>query len=102
MSSRYLTPYERRSQLEVAISDHVIKGFEEVDRGMTWAEMYKPKRFSPQGCLLGLGIFYLIYYALYEKEDAVYLEVTPQGELVTKNLSVAQVVAKRSGRSASR
>ncbi len=96
MSGQYLTPYERRSNLEVAISDHVIKGFEEVDRGMTWAEMYKPKRFSIRRFILGLGIFYLIYYAMFEQEAAVYLEVTAQGELVTREIPVAQAIAKKS------
>ena len=96
MSGQYLTPYERRSNLEVAISDHVIKGFEEVDRGMTWAEMYKPKRFSFVRFVLGLGVFYLIYYAMFEREAAVYLEVTREGELVTREIPVAQALAKRS------
>lgn len=96
MSTQFLSPYERRSRLEVAISDHVIKGYDVVDREMTWAEMYKPKRFSLWGFLLGLGIFYLIYYALFEEEDAVYLEITRQGELVTRQIPVAQALAKRS------
>ena len=100
MSSRFLSPSERRSRLEVAIYDHVIKGYEVIDREMTWAEMYKPKRFSPQGCLLGLGIFYLIRYALFEEEDAVHLEITHQGELVTRHMPVAQAAAKRSRGSA--
>ena len=95
MSSQRLTPYERRSRLEVAISDHVIKGFDEVDRDLTWAEMYKPKRFRLKGFVLGLGIFYLIYYFLYEKEAAVRLEISPEGELVTKNISIAQAAKKR-------
>ncbi|RME47330.1 MAG: hypothetical protein D6791_06120 [Chloroflexi bacterium] len=99
MSNHFLTPNERRSRLEVAISDHVIKGYEVVDRELTWAEMYKPKRFSPRGCLLGLGIFYLMYYALVETEDAIYLEVTAQGDLVKRQMSIAQAAAKRSRRS---
>lgn len=95
MSTQYLSPYERRSRLEVAISDHVIEGYEVVDREMTWAEMYKPKRFSFKGLFLGLGIFYLIYYALFEEEDAVYLEVTRQGELEERRISVRRAMAKR-------
>ncbi|MFQ5855337.1 MAG: hypothetical protein ACE5LU_06815 [Anaerolineae bacterium] len=94
MSSRYLSTNERRSRLEVVISDHVIKGYEVVDREMTWVEMYKPKRFSPRGCLFGLGIFYLIYYALYQAEHAVYLEMTPQGDLVKRDISTIQAAAK--------
>jgi|AMFO01.1.fsa_nt_gi hypothetical protein len=96
MSSRFLSPDERRSRLEVAISDHVIKGYEVVGRELTWAEMYKPKRFSFRGCLLGLGIFYLVYYALVEAEDAVHLEVTAQGDLVKRQMSITQAAAKRS------
>lgn len=96
MSDRYLSPKERRSRLEVAISDHVVEGYEVVDREMTWAEMYRPKRFSRRGFFLGLGIFYLIYYALFEQEDAVYLEVTPEGELVIRDIPIAQAAAKRS------
>lgn len=99
MSSQFLSPNERRSRLEVAISDHVIQGYEVVDRELTWAEMYKRKQFSLRGCLLGIGLFYLIYYALFEEEDAVRLEITRQGELVKQNIPVAQAAGKWARRS---
>lgn len=99
MSSQHLSPHERRSRLEVAISDHVIEGYDVVDREMTWAEMYKPKRFSFKKLLLGLVVFYLIYYALFEEEDAVRLEVTRQGELEKKPLPVPRAAAKYARRS---
>ncbi len=101
MTNQFLSPKERRSRLEVAISDHVIEGYDVIDREMTSAEMYKPKRFSLRGFILGLGIFYLIKYFLFEKEDAVYLEVTREGELVERQIPIAQAAAKWSRKSIS-
>lgn len=94
MSTQRLSPRERRSRLEVLISDHVIDGYEVVDREQTWAEMYKPKRFSLRGCLLGLGVVYLVRYLLFEEEDAVRLEVTPQGEAKVEHIPVARAGGK--------
>lgn len=99
MSSQFLSPNERRSRLEVAISDHVIEGYEVVDREMTWAEMYKPKRFSFKNLILGLVVFYLIYYAFFEGEDAVRLEVNRQGELEKEPIPVHRAAAKYARRS---
>jgi hypothetical protein len=95
VSSQYLSPRERRSRLEVLISDHVIEGYEVVDREQTWAEMYKPKRFSLRGCLLGLGVIYLARYLLFEEEDAVRLEVNPQGEANVEHIPIARTGGKR-------
>ncbi len=100
MSSQFLSPNERRSRLEVAISDHIIEGYEVVDREMTWAEMYKPKRFSLRGLILGLVVFYLVYYAFFEQEAAVRLEVNHQGELAEQELPVRRAAAKYAQRSA--
>ncbi len=99
MSSQFLSPHERRSRLEVAISDHIIEGYEVIDREMTWAEMYKPKRFSFRKLLLGLVVFYLFYYAFFESEDAVRLEINRQGELVKESLPVHRAAAKYAQRS---
>jgi len=86
--SRILSRRERRSRLEVPISDHVIQGFRMVERTDFKAKMYKPRSFSPKGCILGLGIFYAIYYLLKEREETVTLEVTPQGEIRVNRQSV--------------
>lgn len=79
--SKILSRKERRALLERPISDHVIQGFRVVERTDFTARMYKPRIFSLKGCLLGLGIFYAIYYLIREREETVTLEVTPQGEL---------------------
>jgi hypothetical protein len=95
MSGERLSPHERRSRLVVLISDHVIDGYEVVDRAETWAEMYKPKQFNLRGCLLGLGVFYLLRYALFEQEDAVRLEVTAQGDAKIEHIPLGRAGRQR-------
>ncbi len=88
--SRILSRRERRALLERPISDHVIQGFRVVERTNFTVKMYKPRIFSLKGCLLGLGIFYAIYYLIREHEETVMLEVTPYGEVRIDRQPVGQ------------
>lgn len=87
---------ERQALLQREISSYVSRGFRVVSQTQITAQLVKPKKFS---CLVAIiclilavlpFILYLLYY-LAKRDETVYLEVNPQGRIVSSGNSISSM-----------
>lgn len=83
-----LTIEERSAILDKEVRKYAERGYRVVSRGVTTAQLVKPKKFSFIWALLwflvfGVGILvYLFYYAA-KQDQTIYLEVDENGKVIS-------------------
>lgn len=75
-----------REILQKEINGYVRRGFHVASQTDTTAQLIKPKKFSFWWALLwfllfGVGLLIYVLYYLAKKDETVYLEVSPDGQV---------------------